>query len=82
MFLKLFGYDQQEQVRGIIALCLFIILTAMMVLIIVAPLGNVKSNFSLNFEVVTLLGNLVTLCLGYLAGEMQGKKSEKKDGKT
>jgi len=76
-FIRLFGADEKEQIRGVVTLVIVAYLAVVVFLLIIDPaFGQRSTHKSLNLEVVSVLVSLITLCLGYLAGD-RGKSKEK-----
>lgn len=76
-FIRLLGSDEKEQVRGVVTLVIVACLSVVVFLLVVDPaFGQRSTQKSLNLEVVSVLVSLITLCLGYLAGD-RGKTKEK-----
>lgn len=77
MFLKLFGTTPQEQTKGVISLLTIGWFGLICYMLVVEPLASTKSVFTLNFEVVVLVANLFSLCIGYIAGDTQRVQDSK-----
>jgi len=80
MFMRLFGRDGEEQIRGIATFVIAISMTIILLVIVVAPIvGDKTSETKISTEIVKVMVGVITSAFSFLLGNMSRKSDKSSD---